>query len=240
MSIKAFVFDFGQTLVNSAEGFRTAETRVQKKLFEHLEPKPAWDTFIAVYRSKRRSYKDSVNLSKRHLWEDVLEGFGMHPEDQQLAAWEAEYWETVAAETELFPETEQVLNCLKIQFRLAVISNAQGTANSSKHRITLLPKLKGFFETIIIAGDNHIPPKPDPMAFIACLNQLNLSPDQVVYVGDDWHNDIQGALKAGIKPIWIKHYMVKRNWPEVSTKVRVITSLDELLDPEIIGHCNNE
>ncbi len=234
MSIKAVVFDFGQTLVNSAEGFRTAETRIQKKLFEHLGSGLAWETFIESYRSKRRSYKDSVNLSKRLLWQDVLVGFGMHPDAQQLVTWESEYWETVAADTEPFPEAEQVLKSLQKQFRLAVISNAQGTAASSKHRITQHPRLTEFFETIIVAGDNHIPPKPDPKAFLVCLNQLNLSPDQVMYVGDDWHNDIQGALSAGITPIWIKHYLVKRNWPEVSSSVRVITSLHELLDPEII------
>ena len=239
MSIKAFVFDFGQTLVNSAEGFRTAEAWIQNKLFEHIDTRSTWDTFLAAYRSKRRNYKDNVNLSKRLLWEDVLVEFGVHLDDQQLVTWETEYWETVANDTEPFPETEQVLSSLRKQFRLAVISNAQGTADCSKHRITRLPRLADFFETIIVAGDNQIPPKPDPGAFCVCLKQLKLSPDQVLYVGDDWHNDIQGALSAGITPIWIKHHLVKRNWPEVSSTVRVITSLQELLDPEIIRQCGN-
>ena len=32
--IKAVIFDFGQTLVNSADGFRTAEKQAQDKLFK--------------------------------------------------------------------------------------------------------------------------------------------------------------------------------------------------------------
>ena len=34
--IKAVIFDFGQTLVDSAEGFRSAEKQVEKKIFDEI------------------------------------------------------------------------------------------------------------------------------------------------------------------------------------------------------------
>ena len=35
-TIKAVIFDFGQTLVDSADGFRQAEKEAQEKLFGHM------------------------------------------------------------------------------------------------------------------------------------------------------------------------------------------------------------
>jgi hypothetical protein len=31
-------------------------------------------------------------------------------------------------------------------------------------------------------------------------------------------------------PVWLKHFSVRRNWPQVQTSVPVITSLKQLLD----------
>ena len=47
--IKAVIFDFGQTLVNSAYGFRTAEKEAQDKLFKNLGL-TVRDDFMAIYR----------------------------------------------------------------------------------------------------------------------------------------------------------------------------------------------
>ena len=47
--IEAILFDFGQTLVDSADGFRTAERDAQRELYAELGDVP-WDEFIDGYR----------------------------------------------------------------------------------------------------------------------------------------------------------------------------------------------
>jgi hypothetical protein len=33
-----------------------------------------------------------------------------------------------------------------------------------------------------------------------------------------------------LHPVWIKHHLVKRNWPDVETQVPIITNLNTLLE----------
>lgn len=234
--IKALIFDFGQTLVDSAEGFRKAEAQVQQKVFGVLSNFISWDMFISTYRLERKRYKDSSNLSKRIMWQEIIHHFHGHIDEEQLIEWETEYWDTVTAYTKQFPEAEQVLQKLSTQFKLAMITNAQGQADDSSHRvITQFSHLAEYFEVIIIAGSKDIPPKPNPKPFELCLSQLQMNEDEVVFVGDDWYIDIQGALHKGITPIWIKHHLVKRNWPDGDDAVQVITSLNDLLDQKLFG-----
>lgn len=147
-----------------------------------------------------------------------------------LEQWELEYWETVNNCTKPFPETESVLKKLHTRYHLAVITNTQGQSESGRHRISLMPQFEIFFNAIIIAGESNIPPKPDPMSFSLCLEKLCVTKEQAIFIGDDWHIDIVGARNAGIQPIWLKHHLVKRNWPDVNDNVPVITGLDQLID----------
>lgn len=31
---------------------------------------------------------------------------------------------------------------------------------------------------------------------------LNIKPEDTIYVGDSWENDVSGSLNVGMKPIW--------------------------------------
>ena len=90
------------------------------------------------------------------------------------------------------------------------------------------------FEKVVIAGEGGLPPKPDKGVFLACLEDLGVDCSEAVYVGDDWRTDICGASDAGLRPIWIKHHLLSRSWPDVDTSVPVITGLESLLDIESI------
>jgi FMN hydrolase / 5-amino-6-(5-phospho-D-ribitylamino)uracil phosphatase len=45
--------------------------------------------------------------------------------------------------------------------------------------------------------------KPDPIAFRHVLRHLQLAPEQVLYVGDDPHADVQGARSVGMQAVWV-------------------------------------
>jgi len=46
------------------------------------------------------------------------------------------------------------------------------------------------------------PPKPDPASYHAACKALGVQPDQAVMVGDNWHNDVAGAVRAGLRAVW--------------------------------------
>jgi len=231
--IKAVIFDFGQTLADSADGFRTAEKQAQDNLFANLGLTNRED-FLTIYRRLRKEFHGRSDFSRNSLWREVFYYYCLAPETGRLEKWETEYWETVKARTTIFPETEEVLASLSARFEVALITNTQGQKTTGTHRISLFPELEKFFRVIIIAGENDIPPKPDATPFRLCLEKLDITAGQALYVGDDYRIDIRGARDSGLHPVWLKHSSVRRNWPAVQTSVPVITSLKQLLDLEYI------
>jgi HAD superfamily hydrolase (TIGR01549 family) len=231
--IKAVIFDFGQTLVDSANGFRTAEKEAQDKLFANLGLTVRED-FLAIYRRLRKEFHDRSNFSRNSLWQEVYYYYCVAVDSDLLVSWETEYWETVKNYTTLFPEVTGVLDSLRSHYEIALITNTQGQKAIGTHRINLYPELENFFKVIIVAGEGGTPTKPDPRPFHQCLDKLGILPSEAVYIGDDWRIDICGAKDAGMHAIWLKHHTVQRNWPEIEDSVPVITSLEELLDLEKI------
>ena len=231
--LKAIIFDFGQTLVDSADGFRKAEKEAQDKLLRHLGLLDRED-FLTIYRRLRQEFHDRSDFSRRSLFNEVYYYYCLAADEKQLERWATEYWETVKVHTKIFPETEAVLTILNTRYTVALITNTQGQRTSKTHRIRLFPELEKLFQVIIVAGEGDIPAKPDPEPFRLCLEKLNIAAGQAVYVGDDYRIDICGAGDYGLHPVWLKHYSVRRNWPEVQASVPVITSLKPLLDLDYI------
>ena len=231
--IKAIIFDFGQTLVNSADGFRAAEKEAQAKLFSNLGLTLQED-FLANYRRLRKALHEQSNFSRKFLFHEIYYYYCLTPDEKMLELWETEYWETVKAHSSLFPEALEVLKCLNNRYQVALITNTQGQKTAGTHRISLYPELEKYFKVIIVAGEGGIPPKPDPEPFRICLEKLKVTPEEAVYVGDDWRIDVCGSKDAGLRPIWLKHHSVRRNWPEVQASMPVITSLDQLLDLNLL------
>ncbi|MBT3175453.1 MAG: HAD-IA family hydrolase [Desulfobacula sp.] len=235
LAVKAIIFDFGQTLVDSAEGFRSAEKTAKEKLFLNMFPhadKDQWESFLLEYRQVRKRFHDKSQFSRFAIWQAVYDRFNCKADSKRLTQMETEYWELVQSMTTPFPETIKVLEKLVKQFKLGIITNTQGQKTSNRHRIKLFPGIEKFFETIIVAGESEIPAKPDPQPFLLCLEKMNIKACEAIYVGDDFQKDVLGAGSVGINPIWLKHSSVKRSWPDPETvpQFSVITDLNKLLE----------
>ena len=61
------------------------------------------------------------------------------------------------------------------------------------------------FDDIVVSADHGIN-KPDARLFHIALDRLGVSPAQAVHVGDSWSADIEGAINAGIRPVWFNRF----------------------------------
>ncbi len=227
--IKAIIFDFTQTLVDSSSGFRLAEKRVQKDIFSFLKLSD-WDKFITTYREIRVESLALFGNSRFRMWQKVCNNFNPESETSFLQELEQEYWDIVTQHTFLFPETLIVLDKLAKTYKLGLISNTQGQpGNARNHLLMEFKILDSYFQSIVIAGEDSIPPKPDSTPFKICLDQLKTDASDAIYVGDDWENDVNGSRRAGLEPVWLKHERVKRNWPDKNSSVTEICNLEQLL-----------
>ena len=86
-------------------------------------------------------------------------------------------------------------------YRIGIISNA---AYSPFLTWTLEHfELLHFFENIVVSADVGVR-KPSPEIFRIALEQFDLAPIDVVYVGDDFQKDILAAKRFGTRAIWFR------------------------------------
>ena len=112
--------------------------------------------------------------------------------------------------------------------RTGVISNIAYAATVVSERIKrLLPE--NTFE-FIITSSNYMFRKPSKRIFDLALEQAELAPEDVWYIGDQYECDIKGALSAGIFPVWYigaidlpytedKNILTVKSWDELKQKM---------------------
>ncbi len=96
-----------------------------------------------------------------------------------------------------FHDVDTVLSSLKrAGFTLGLVSNA---VPSTRERISAL-RLDTYFDTIVLSGEVGYE-KPDPEIFKIALDSLQTSAEESVHVGDNFHADVEGAHRVGIRPV---------------------------------------
>ncbi len=62
--------------------------------------------------------------------------------------------------------------------------------------------LIGYFDAIVISCEIGVE-KPHPAIFHAALREMGVRPEETVHIGDSYRDDVIGARRAGISPIWL-------------------------------------
>ena len=109
------------------------------------------------------------------------------------------YREQHQANRHLVAGALELLNALRNHCRLGIVSN-----NSTAEQIEKLRALNiaSYFDTIVISEDVGVT-KPDSRIFAIACERLGADAQDVVFVGDNWTNDIVGAINAGISAVWL-------------------------------------
>lgn len=100
-----------------------------------------------------------------------------------------------------FPDTSGMLDELRRDgYKIGLITNG---SHSLQYKKLYMLNITDKFDEIIVSGDVMID-KPDRDIFYMMCEKFCFDPSDMVYVGDNPINDIEGARKAGYKTIWMK------------------------------------
>ena len=158
---------------------------------------------------------------RKEAWTNGLKKLGIDDED-----FGAELGERFPQERRkspfLYEETFKVLDSLKGEYALLLLTNGSPELQNTKLDIT--PELVPYFDQIVISGDFGRG-KPDPTIFEHALQVMNITADEAIMVGDNLMTDILGASRVGMKSVWINRHEKDRN--EVIPTYE-ITHLEEL------------
>jgi FMN hydrolase / 5-amino-6-(5-phospho-D-ribitylamino)uracil phosphatase len=94
----------------------------------------------------------------------------------------------------LFEDALPSLQFLSARFPLVTVSNG----NADLDRVGLAP----YFRACVSAREFGVG-KPDPRIFHAAAGAVDLTPQDVLHVGDDATLDALGALNAGMQAAWV-------------------------------------
>jgi putative hydrolase of the HAD superfamily len=120
---------------------------------------------------------------------------------------------------ELFDDARPGLEYLSSRYPVVCISNG----NADVARIGL----SGFFQAAISAREFGVG-KPDPRIFHAAAGAVDLTPDDLLHIGDDATLDALGAMNAGMQAAWMNR--ADHLWPHEQQPHVTIATLTELCD----------
>lgn len=221
-AIRAICFDLDDTLWPMLPVIQAAEQAAYNWLNEHY---PRITAQFSV--DELRELRNQLLQQRPELFNDVtllrilsLEDAAQranYENHAQIAQAAFEVFIQARHDVEIFADVIPVLQRLKQRYLLCSLTNG----NADVNRV----EIGEFFDLSLMARDVGAA-KPHPALFVAACEFAQATPAEIVHVGDDALCDIEGALNAGLKAVWINRY--QREWTGAVTPHATICSLEEL------------
>ena len=216
--IRAIAFDCYGTLVDFADrAFEQAYDEVCRLQALPIDGKALWDKWMELWRrlaeagDARESPPNGPMLVEvrplsgptppfrpyREEWPDHFEKAFAELGVRGDADAAYQHVRRRLAEAVAFPDATLVIESLRRQFPVAILSNADDDF--------LLPCLErnGLAADLVVSSEGARVYKPHEAIFRRAAEGLAVEMDQVLYVGDSHFSDVLGAKKAGMPMAWL-------------------------------------
>ena len=99
---------------------------------------------------------------------------------------------------ELYPEVEEVIRTLSVDYTLVVTSNAP-----TEFLDIELESIAHNFDRIFSAPSDFHMIKRDPSFYHRICAELNVDPQDIIHLGDRWKDDVESPLAAGLTALFL-------------------------------------
>jgi putative hydrolase of the HAD superfamily len=233
MTIKSILFDLYGTLIDietdeSMEEIYRGIAHFLTYQGIYLHRGEVRDLYYQIMKEqKEQSSEEYPEINVESIWNTFLRQQGIKAAlaRKKLAGILAQLYRGISRKRlQLYPSVRSVLDDLKSRYRLALISDAQSCYALPEIRAM---SLDGFFDPILLSADYGFR-KPDQRLIQNALRMMSVTPDEVIYVGNDMFRDIYGAKRLDIKTI---HFISNQGTPSYGdlTADYVATRFEEVL-----------
>jgi HAD superfamily hydrolase (TIGR01509 family) len=192
--LKAIFFDVGNTLLFPDRQHILAPLH-QRQLNQSLEK---WH---AIERKTKKEFDDILQHDGKAdhgfwylFYSHLLSELGVH--DTALRDALVNATRVSANWCDIHPGTRETLQRLGRRYPLGVISNADGKIAQVLERCGIADCFQAITDSGLVGYE-----KPHPAIFEAALQQMHVSAEQSLYVGDVYSVDYLGATGAGMQAI---------------------------------------
>lgn len=135
----------------------------------------------------------------------------------------------IKPEWKAFPETLSELKKLKnAGFQVGLISNWNDTARDVLQQTGII----NLLDHVVVSSEVGIE-KPDEGIFLHAFQQASVSPEDCIYVGDNYYDDVVGSRKVGMDSILINPF--GRQGIEELEGVESIENIKDLFQKVIVS-----
>jgi len=217
--IQAILFDLDDTLYDEMQfvkgGFKAVSLRISKN--NNIDQNAVYQVLLDVLEKHRRGRTFDIALEKLGLYNERL-----IPELVNI-------YRAHKPTLSLYPEVRAVLSMLKSQgYKLGLITD--GNVEVQRKKVETL-KVRNFFGCMVFSDEYGIEKqKPHPLPYRKAMEELKVTAEEVIYVGDNPYKDFVTAKKLGITTVRIMRGRYKDiRLADDNEAEYQIKSLDEIL-----------
>jgi HAD superfamily hydrolase (TIGR01509 family) len=208
MTLKAILFDYGNTLISTRLdwdvimpanliGLRAAlELHFPRLNYERLDRDFLFMRSAGKQRAQRELIETPATESLKKAME--LQGYADVTEDTLQAGVDGFFKAEEGAYPIIFGVPETLAKLREMGLMLAVVSNA--TCGRLVRRSLERRGMMGYFNHVAVSADLG-PCKPDPSIFWGTMHAMELKAEECAVVGDRPDTDIEGARRAGMRAV---------------------------------------
>jgi putative hydrolase of the HAD superfamily len=217
--IKAIMFDLDGTLISqrNASSIVLNQFYIDNKYrFSNLEQKEFFDRWSKTGRKNFQEFLKGEITFEEKMVTQILEFFERldNKIDKKQAKEIFDKFLPIYEENMLL--YDDVIPCLEFlkrsNYQLGVITNGHSKDQRNKLRRF---DLERYLPIIIISGDIGVA-KPNAKIFFECINNLELAPQEIIYIGDTPEMDVVGANKVGMKGVWLNRESEQNKYNTIS------------------------
>ncbi|MHC3437023.1 HAD family hydrolase [Natrialbaceae archaeon A-gly3] len=184
---RAVVFDLDYTL---AVPDRDRATILEEASRKAGGPSLSRSAYLEAHR------RNLTRETREPIFADLLEDRETDADPGTVAR---AYRETIADALRPHPGVEAMLADLRGEYRIGLLTN--GPVRAQRDKLATLG-WEDAFDAALVTGELEAG-KPDRRAFEAILAELEVSPEEAVYVGDELEADLEGATGVGMRAIQV-------------------------------------
>ncbi len=194
--IRALLFDFGGTLDGNGIHWRDRTYRfiqqeypeIDRKTFDQVD-RVSVDRLIASGRAPKLTLRETMDAIATGTY-DAL-GLGSDVKDRYVDFF-------CEGAKEFLDRNRRWLATLRERYQLGVISNNFGNTQGWCDEYHLTPLFDVVIDSTVVGVS-----KPEAGIFHTALSGLSVSPEETIYVGDTYSQDMVGAKSMGMWTAWL-------------------------------------
>lgn len=203
-------FNFNHLPTVELKGFRSRTTSVEVyEVFRKYYPEIGFDMFYEPFvesyhefqQLKLKEFKEFPNRERFILMLDKMNLSSISEKDILIDQMVLAHMNALSSCIEYPEDNKETLEYLKSkEYRLAIVSNFDYAPTA--HMLLQENNLTQLFEVIVISEEVGWR-KPKDIIFQSAVNNLDINPEDILFVGDNYSADVIGSKSMGMDAAWI-------------------------------------